>query len=380
MIVGVATSAFQTEGGLRCDGRGPSIWDDFVAGGDEAVDHYRRWREDLDLLAWLGVDAYRFSIAWPRVMPGGRLNPAGLDFYTRLVDRLLELGIRPFPTLYHWDLPLDLCWRTRSTALAFADYCGAVVERLGDRVESWTTLNEPWCSAVLGYMTGEHAPGERSDDVRDVVHHLLLAHGLGVQAVRAAGGRRCGIAMVPIAHRAARPEARQAARRAWDEANRPWFDPLLLGRYPGEPPAECREGDLEVLAQPLDFLGLNIYYPSAVDADGTEVPLSGPRSDLDWPVDATVVGETIDAVRSRYATPPLVITETGCPAAPAQQLEFLRAAMQQAENAKVEGVFLWTLTDNLEWQHGFGPRFGLFDRQRRPRAAARWLRARRLGI
>lgn len=363
-VVGVATSAFQTEGSLQADGRGPSIWDHFTAGGETAVEHYRRWEEDLELLGWLGVDAYRFSLAWPRIFPRGqgRLNRAGLDFYARLVDRLLERDIMPFVTLYHWDLPAALPggWKARDTALAFSDYALAVGQALGDRVRHWITLNEPWCSAHLGYGTGEHAPGESLPDILPIRENLAEAHRLGVQALHAAGAGECGPAMVVLAHRPAScdPADARAAVQAWEQDNGPWLEAFSEG----------------------DFLGLNVYYPSfirAVPGGYEEVTdqLDLARNDLGWPLDASVVSQTVERVWSRVHPKALYITETGCASADdALQRQVLEDYLGAAAGcAHLRGTFLWTLTDNLEWQHGFGPHFGLFTRNRQPRASGRWL-------
>ena len=297
-VWGTATAAYQIEGAAAEDGRTPSIWDTFskragrtVNGdtGDVAADHYHRYLEDVDLMAGLGAGAYRFSISWPRVVPGGgsRPNQRGLDFYSRLVDAVLERGITPFATLYHWDLPQELedrgGWTTRDTALRFAEYADMVADALGDRVELWTTLNEPWCSAFLGYGSGVHAPGRVEPEVTlRAAHHLLLAHGLGAAALRA----RCPAAQVSIAlnlmavRAMGSAEADLDARRRVDGlANRLFLDPLFRGEYPADVIADTAEvaewdfvedGDLATIAAPLDLLSVNYYAPVLVAGwDGT---------------------------------------------------------------------------------------------------------------
>lgn len=290
---GVATSAYQIEGAVDIDGRSPSIWDDFCArpgaisdgsSGAVALDHYHRYREDVAAIAELGVTAYRFSIAWPRVVRAdGSPNPAGLAFYSRLVDTILEHGIRPWVTLYHWDLPSYLPggWTARDTAARFAEYAALAHHRLGDRVDTWTTLNEPWCSALLGYGSGEHAPG-RTDPVEALTaaHHLLLGHGLAVQALRAQGAREVGITLNFSPVIPADPDRaadRDVARRVDGLANRFFVDAIFRGAYPADVLADAapiwpehlvRDGDLGIIASPIDVLGVNYYSSWAVAAPG----------------------------------------------------------------------------------------------------------------
>ncbi|GAB3806787.1 hypothetical protein GCM10027605_35560 [Micromonospora zhanjiangensis] len=293
-VWGSATAAYQIEGAVDADGRTPSIWDTFsrtpgaVADGhtgDEACDHYHRWREDVDLIAGLGLRAYRFSVAWPRVIPGGDgpVNAAGLDFYDRLVDELCRRGIAPMVTLYHWDLPQSLedrgGWPVRDTAEHFADYATAVHDRLGDRVASWLTLNEPWCSAYLGYGSGRHAPGRRDPAATfAAVHHLLLAHGLGTQALRAAGARSVGLALNPAVVRPVDPDSAadaDAVRLIDGLHNRVFLDPVLGDGYPADMVTHMArfggtpwlaDGDEKTIAAPIDLLGLNYYSPTWVAA------------------------------------------------------------------------------------------------------------------
>jgi beta-glucosidase len=355
---GAATAAYQIEGAWDEDGRTPCIWDTFARtpgrvrngdNGDVAADHYHRWREDLKLIGELGLNAYRFSTAWPRIQPGGSgpANARGLDFYSRLVDGLLEAGIAPVLTLYHWDLPQELQdaggWANRDTALRFAQYAGYVADRLGDRVATWTTLNEPWCSAYLGYASGEHAPG-RADAAASLaaVHHLNLAHGLAVEAVRASAGVRArtsvtlNLSAVRAASRA--PGDLEAARRVDGIANRVFLDPMLRGFYPEDVLADTahlsdwsfvRDGDLAAIKAPLDVLGVNYYAPTVVGAateqsaraaaarafPGCEglsftVP-DGPRTAMGWPVDADALHALLLRVHRGYDGISMMITENG---------------------------------------------------------------------
>ncbi|MCL2464503.1 MAG: family 1 glycosylhydrolase, partial [Micrococcales bacterium] len=342
---GAATAAYQIEGAVDEDGRTPSIWDTFahrpgavVRGdtGDIACDHYHRWRDDLDLLEDLGVNAYRMSVAWPRVVPelGGPVNARGLDFYEGVVDDLLARGIAPVVTLYHWDLPQYLQdvggWANRDTTQRFADYTDAVAARLGDRVPFWITLNEPYCAAFVGHLEGRHAPGVRDEAVAvAAAHHLLLAHGLGVQRLRARGvvgdvGITCNLtAAYPASDEAADVAA---ARRLDLYENRLFLDPLFRGHYPEDAPEYyrgisdfgfVRDGDLATIAAPLDFLGVNYYEQHAVRADQAD-PVRGWQRVPD--AEQTIVGigvhpEGLVTVLTRVArdyTPiPLMVTETG---------------------------------------------------------------------
>ncbi|NUP47426.1 MAG: beta-glucosidase [Catenulispora sp.] len=428
---GTSTSAYQIEGAAAEDGKGLSIWDTFVRRpgmvregqtGDVACDHYHRYAEDIDLMAGLGADAYRFSIAWTRIQPDGSgpANPAGLAFYDRLVDALLEKGITPFPTLFHWDLPQALedrdGWLARDTAHRFAEYAALVADRLADRVEHWITLNEPFIHLAYGYAFGVHAPGRTlMTDAIPVAHHQLLAHGLAVSALRSAGAARVLIAnnCTPVWPASSAPED-QAAADAYDALhNRLFLDPILLGRYPDlsayaagpDLGGAVREGDLAVIAAPLDGLGVNYYNPTRIAAPGPEhglpfqdVPIEGvPRSAFDWPVVPDGLRELLVGLRDRYgaALPPVYITENGTSAddkvvdgrvADPERVAFLdghiRALAQaMAEGVDVRGYLTWTLMDNFEWAEGFTQRFGLVhvDHQsqtRTPKDSYHWLRDR----
>lgn len=419
---GVATSAYQIEGAVRTDGRTDSIWDTFcrvpgaVTGGesgDRACDHYRLMPQDVDLMAGLGVDTYRFSISWPRVQPGGRgpVNAAGLAFYDRLVDRLLERDIDPWVTLYHWDLPQELedagGWPQRDTAYRFADYAELVFDRLSDRVTSWTTLNEPWCVAMYGYADGMHAPGRRDRSAAmHAVHHLLLGHGEAVRRMRARGGSAHAFGLTlnltPSLPATSSPPDVAAARRADGFGIRLYLDPLLLGHYPQDVVADLehegitlpvRDGDAAVVATPLDVLGINYYFSEQVRADGIPVREGGTTA-LGWPITPEGLTDLLLRVHREYPPVPLVITENGA-AFPdlhrdgeggrvrdADRVAFLSAhidavAAAYAAGVDVRGYFPWTLLDNFEWAHGYGPTFGLVSVDRRnmartPKQSALW--------
>jgi beta-glucosidase len=433
---GAATSAYQIEGATRADGRGESIWDTFCrqpgrvhAGdtGDVAADHYHRWREDVALMADLGLGAYRFSVAWPRIQPDGT-GPAdrrGLGFYERLVDHLLERGIEPWVTLYHWDLPQALedagGWPGRDVAGRFSDYAELVYGALHDRVRWWTTLNEPWCSAFVGYAEGRHAPGrtEPAAALR-AAHHLLLAHGQAVQAMRAISpasdfGITLNLAAVTPASASAEDAA--AARLIDGLANRVFLDPLLRAAYPGDVLGHVervagldhvRAGDLDVIAQPLELLGVNYYFPTRVAAgqappgpspwagvEGVElVPAGLPRTAIGWEVDPGGLEAVLVRLHADYPPVALYVTENGAvfddrvdaagrvrdPERVRYLDEHLRAAGRALrQGVDLRGYFVWSLLDNFEWARGYAPRFGIvyvdYPTQRRiPKDSARWLR------
>jgi beta-glucosidase len=420
---GVATSSYQIEGAVSEDGRGPSIWDRFshTPGktklghhGDVACDHYHRLADDLALLDWLGVDAYRFSIAWPRVLPMGRgaVNTRGLDFYERLVDGLLERGIAPCATLYHWDLPdaLEGGWLARETVDAFAEYAGVVGKRLGDRVAMWFTHNEPWCQAFLGYHTGLFAPGNRDlGEALACAHHLLVSHGLAARALRQHVKKPVGIAinLVP-AYPASDSEADAQAAARYDGYFNRWFIEPLLGRgYPkdmvelyGANMPKFPTSDIELMGEPIDVLGVN-YYDRAVIAASQEAPLklnhlrpSGTPRTADREIYPAGLSDTLRRLHEEYQFKQLVITENGA-AFPdelssdgrvhdVERVAFLRAHLAQILRAReagvpVEGYFAWSLMDNFEWSEGYTLRYGLvrvdFDTQARlPKDSAEFLR------
>ncbi|GAA2225627.1 GH1 family beta-glucosidase [Herbiconiux moechotypicola] len=444
LLLGSATAAYQIEGSVAADGRGPSIWDTFshtpgrVAHGDTgdvADDHYRRLDADLDLMASLGLEAYRFSIAWPRIRPtgSGAVEQRGLDFYSRLIDGLLARGIKPVATLYHWDLPQGLedagGWLSRATAERFAEYAAIAGAALGDRVHQWTTLNEPWCSAYLGYGSGAHAPGitGRESSLR-AVHHLNLAHGLGVQALRSVVTPSAAVSVTHNLH-VARPEGptgEAAVRAVLALANEVFLGPQLDGEYPAsviETTAGVTdwgfvaEGDLAHIRQPVDVLGVNYYATSRVrlwdgsgerqTADGHApsdegttwpgaehvefLPQPGPHTAMGWNIDPDGLYDLVMSLHRRYPALPLAITENGAAfddrvadgeVDDPERIDYLRrhlAALARAvgDGADVRGYYQWSLLDNFEWAYGYSKRFGIvrvdYDTlERLPKASARW--------
>ncbi len=433
---GAATAAFQIEGATRADGRSASIWDTHclrpgaIVGGDTgepAADHYRRMPGDVALMAELGLKSYRFSVAWPRVRPdGGPVNQEGLDFYRRLVDQLLEHDIVPWLTLYHWDLPQALedagGWPARETAYRFAEYADTVYEALGDRVPYWTTLNEPFCSALLGYASGEHAPG-RAEPAAAVAatHHLLLAHGLAVEAIRARDRQaRVGITLnfAPIEPLdPSDPADLDAARRIDGLQNRLFIEPVFRGRYPADVVTDLepygladhiRDGDLELISSPTDVLGVNYYLGNTVSAHPDPTPASSdvvtpqppgsiwvgaehvsfrrvgrPLTGQGWEIYPEGLTQLLTWLSKEYPDVPLYVTENGS-AFPdtvvagevrdTERLEYLvdhLGAVHDAieAGADVRGYFVWSLLDNFEWAWGYGQRFGIvyvdFETQQR---------------
>ena len=415
---GVATSSYQIEGAVAEDGRGASIWDTFShtpgriadgSNGDVACDHYHRYRDDVALMASLGISDYRFSIAWPRVQPDGTgaANAAGLDFYRRLVDALLEQGIRPVATLYHWDLPQALQdaggWAERDTAQRFAEYAAIVARALGGAVEVFTTLNEPWCSAFLGHASGVHAPGITDDATAyRAAHHLLLAHGLATTALRAetAPGTQVSITLNPTNPRPVSGDDRdvRAARLVALASNDVFLEPLFRGALSQELVAATREitdwsfvrdGDLELVNAPLDFLGVNYYCPHLIGATpdpgappdqwpgtpGAFVHLPPPpRTAMDWSVDPASMTDLLVRLSAEYGNVPIVVTENGAAYVDvvaddgavhdSDRAEYLRAhiaAVGRAieAGADVRGYYAWSLLDNFEWGWGYTQRFGL---------------------
>ena len=435
-VWGAATAAYQVEGAWDADGKGPSNWDALAhrpgglagATGDVACDHYHRLEEDLDLLAELGVDTYRFSVAWSRVQPDGRgsWNPAGLGFYDRLVDGLLARGIDPTLTVYHWDhpLPLELAggWAERDTVERFADYTSGLARRFGDRVGRWITLNEP-LSVTTGAMAGfSRLDGPLGWDGLVVGHHQLLAHGEAVRRLRDAGvtgavGITINVAGITAA--ADDPATVSAAHRAEVLEDRFYLDPLLLGSYPeldGRPVVDCEPGDLEVIATPIDFLGVNWYCPGRVVAADQAAPVAtdnpleallasmpaivgygrtdvpgAKRNVMGWPVVPSAFGDVLRWLRDRYELPPVYITENGLPrhdvvvegrVRDTERVDYVSACLDElaevmAEGLDVRGYYVWSLMDNLEWGLGYAPRFGVvhvdFDTLvRTPKDSFRW--------
>jgi beta-glucosidase len=425
---GVATAAYQIEGAVAEDGRTDSVWDTFCRQpgvirdghtGEVADDHYHRWPQDVALMADLGITAYRFSIGWPRVQPGGAgpANQAGLDFYDRLTDALLAAGITPMPTLFHWDLPQPLedagGWMSRDTAARFADYASLAAERLADRIGTWITLNEPFVVMAFGYALGMHAPGKSLMlGALPTAHHQLLGHGLATGALRAAGADQVLITnnYSPVWAASDRPADLNAAA-AWDALqNRLFTDPVLLGRYPDLSAFDLgpdgldfiHDGDLAAISVPIDGLGVNYYNPTRVSAlAGSPLPfqmepIAGyPVTAFGWPVIPAGLTELLVQLRDRYPEllPPVYITENGCsvPDEPGGggiddqfRIGYLDGHIRAVADAiaagvDVRGYLTWTLMDNFEWAEGYHQRFGLvhvdFGTQRRtPRASFGWYR------
>ena len=433
---GTATAAYQIEGAPDADGKGPSIWDTFshepgrIADGDTgdvACDHYRRMPADLALMSELGVNAYRFSVSWPRVQPvgSGAVEPRGLDFYERLVDGLLARSIAPVLTLYHWDLPQALedrgGWLSRDTAYRFGEYAGIVAERLGDRVHTWITINEAAVVSLMGYGLGMEAPGKAlMFESFPATHHVLLAHGLAVAAVRAAApGARVAVThnISPARPFSDSPDDARAAVALDAIQNRTFMDPCLLGVYPSRDDLQVeldwscvQDGDLEIIAAPLDAIGINYYYPTVVRAAGEDnplpfdvVPIEGLElTAMGWPVVPDGLRDLLIDYQMRYGAqlPPVLVTENGAafpdvllerPGSEGglvddpRRVEFLRthiAAVAEAMDSGVDvrGYFVWSLMDNFEWSEGYDKRFGLlyvdYPTQRRiPKLSFHWYRA-----
>ena len=422
---GSATSAYQVEGSPLADGAGTSIWHRFARTpgrirdgdtGDLACDHYRRFRDDVKLMGDLGLKAYRFSIAWARIIPDGRgeMNPAGLGFYERLVDTLLEHRIEPMVTLYHWDLPAALDdrggWLNPDIALWFTDYARTLFRRLDDRVKLWVTLNEPWVVTDGGYLHGNLAPGHRNlFEAPIATHNLLRAHGMAVRAYRAEGKHQIGVVinLEPKYPASQRDEDLAATARADAYMNRQYLDPLFLGRYPaelkeifGEAWPEWPAEDFALMRQPLDFLGVNYYTRSVTRCDIGAWPVqaapvrqkNATYTETGWEVFPRGLSDVLLWVKDRYGNPPVYITENGAafydpPTVEGDELpdplrvDYLRRHIRAVSDAvqagcDIRGYFAWSFLDNLEWSHGFSKRFGLvhvdFETQRRvPKASAR---------
>ncbi len=434
---GAATAAYQVEGAAATDGRGPSIWDTFahtpgvVLGGDTgdvAIDHYNRFRGDISLMSSLGLTAYRFSVSWPRVQPGGSgpVNVKGLDFYRRLVDALLAAGIEPWPTLYHWDLPQALedagGWPARDTAYRFAEYAALVHDALGDRITNVTTINEPWCAAFLGYASGDHAPGRREPEASlRAAHHLLLGHGLAARALRGDQTRvGAAVNLYAVAPASEAEEDVDAARRIDGLQNRFFLDALLRGRYPEDVIADLepydvgvRDGDMEIIGGPIDMLGINYYnrffvtgregaapaitspFAAASPWPGSEhigfVQVGRPVTAMGWEIDESGLSEVLTRVATDYPPVPLYVTENGAAfddevkdgeVDDPDRVAYLDAHLRACHTAisagvPLRGYFAWSLMDNFEWGWGYAKRFGIVyidfaTQERIPKTSARW--------
>ncbi|GAB3775350.1 beta-glucosidase [Nocardioides ginsengisegetis] len=421
---GTSTAAYQIEGAAHEDGKGPSVWDAFAAQpgrikdgstGEVACDHYHRYAEDVALMKQLGVGGYRFSLSWPRIQPtgAGKPNEKGLDFYDRLIDTLLDAGVQPMVTLYHWDLPLALeddgGWINRATIDRFADFASIVGERYADRVEHWIPINEPNVVTMMGYATGVHAPGRTlMFDALPVAHHLLLGHGRAAIALRAAGATSIGCANnhAPMWPASDLPEDVGATKLFDAIWNGMFLEPMLLGRYPADLQPllanNIEPGDMATIRQPLDFYGVNYYNPMKVAAapEDSEMPfllgelLGYPTTDFGWPVVPDALREWLITFRARFraALPPIMITESGCsygmgPDADGvvddqPRIDYLDAHLRAVATAvqrgvDVRGYYTWSLLDNFEWAEGFTQRFGLvhvdYETQKRtPKRSFQW--------
>jgi beta-glucosidase len=433
---GAATSAYQIEGAVREDGRAPSMWDRFAAmpgttyqgeTGEFAADHYHRMEEDVALMAELNLNAYRFSLSWPRIVPQGigDVNERGLDFYDRLTDALLTRGIRPLATLYHWDLPVALQdrggWLVRDTAYAFAEYAEVVARRLGDRIDWWLTQNEPWCSAYLGYADGIHAPGVHDKNLAVIAgHHVLLAHGLSVPRLRAhtSPQARIGIALdfYPVYAADDRPETLLAAKRADTFRNRWFLDPLFRGSYPDNlftdlevVPPPIHDDDFSIISTPLDYLGVNYYSRMIVrdhmdtlsrvgqtgHADNYEAVMQIPGAaytEMGWEVFPDGLANILTRIHHEYAPRAMVVTESGAAfddhwdgnnhIHDQQRIDYLRSHIQTVagvirQGVPIKGYVVWSFLDNFEWSEGYRKRFGLvyvdYSTQRRiVKDSGRW--------
>lgn len=415
---GSATSSFQIEGRSPEVGQGESIWDTFCAepgriadgtNGLVACDHVNRWAEDIQLMSNLNLSTYRFSIMWPRVLPQGRgaVNTTGLDFYDRLVDGLLAKGIRPVPTLYHWDLPQALedegGWVNRDTAYAFADYAEVVLERLGDRVDTWVTLNEPYVSASHGYVSGEHAPGHTSLSMGlAAAHHLLLGHGLAGERIRSlAPDAELGIVLnfTPAEPATDSPADIALAQVTHGWENEWYINPVRRGEYPQETVAalgwnqdEVVAGDMEIISAPIDVLGVNFYTRSVLSAVGQSLPFDAPRTDMGWEIHAPSLEKLLVWLHETYDLPKIMITENGAAMPDGERLNgrvhdldrisyldgHLRSVLRAIDaGVPMVGYLAWSLMDNFEWAFGYEKRFGIVEvvpdtLERIPKSSALW--------
>jgi beta-glucosidase len=431
-IWGASTAAFQIEGATKADGRGESIWDRFAATegkvahgdtGEPACEHYYRWPDDLDLMRSLGLQGYRFSIAWPRIQPSGRgpANQRGLDFYRALVEGMLERGIKPLATLYHWDLPQALedegGWASRDVVERFTEYATIVFDALGDVVPEWITHNEPWVTSILGYAFGIKAPGLTDwPSALRASHHSLLAHGSAVRAFRERGGEgRIGITLdlTVVSPASDSPEDEAAAARFDGHHNRWFLDPVFRGTYPTDmldhyerhcgPLDAIQDGDLELIAQPIDFLGVNFYRPNVVAAvdDGSvlalrDVDLDVEHTAMGWPVVPSAFTDLLLWLEAEYGGVPFLITENGAAfddrldgggvVEDDRRVAYIAGHIEAVERARaagadVRGYYVWSLLDNFEWEEGYDKRFGIvfvdFPTQERiPKRSALWYRDR----
>ncbi len=425
-IFGAAASSYQIEGGWNLDGKGESIWDRFCHTpgkidngdvGDVSANHYQYWQDDIKLMKEIGLQAYRFSISWPRILPSGtgEVNQKGLDFYSNLVDGLLEAGIHPFVTLYHWDLPQALQdrggWPVRESVDAFVNYTEVVTLALGDRVKQWTTFNEPWVSAWVGYLTGEHAPGHQDqDEMLAAAHHLLLAHGNAVPVIRhnVPGGEAGIVLNLYPMYAASASEADRRLARLWDGLQNRWYlDPLAGRGYPEDIVAHfgrsmdfVREGDMEAIAAPIDLLGLNYYKrglwrdTSAAENFPQTLTRSKRITEMDWEVTPDELYDLLIRLHYDYKFPKLYITENGAAFTDKAdsegeildserteylQLHFIQAAKAIQAGVNLAGYFVWSFLDNFEWARGYRMRFGIvhvdFETlERRLKGSALWYR------
>jgi len=425
-IWGVATSSYQIEGAAHIDGRGLSIWDTFckVPGkvanadnGDVACDHYHRYEEDLDLMKWMGVDAYRFSVAWPRVIPNGvgSVNQAGLDFYDRLIDGALQRGIEPWLTMYHWDLPQTLQdkggWNNRQIVQWFEEYAEVLTTKFGDRVKNWMTLNEPLCSAWIGHLYGDMAPGIKDlQTALNSSHHLLMSHGIASQVIRSnVKNSQVGIVInvTPAVPATDSPEDQRAATLADGFDNRWFLNPVFGLPYPEdvievlEKSPEIHNGDMALINQPMDFLGINFYFRQTIssDAQGSPLPIRGirrpdvKRTSMDWEVHAPAFEEILVRISREYNPKAMYITENGSAwndVVEANQvndqdrIDYLQSHLDamfsaQKQGAPIRGYFAWSFMDNFEWAYGYDKRFGLIyvdykTQKRLPKKSAHYYR------
>ncbi len=399
---GAATASYQIEGAWDADGKGESIWDRFSQtpgkitnddNGNVACDHYHRYPEDIAIMKHLGLKAYRFSISWPRILPQGwgLVNPAGLDFYDRLVDALLEAGIEPYATLHHWDLPQALFekggWANRENLPFFADYAAVLVKRLGDRVTQWATFNEPGVIAWAGFVSGDHAPGIKGDMFTAIrmCHNLLVAHGMATQAIRAADSRaRVGIVinLWPIEPASDDPADVALAEQAWNQRETIFMHPLFKGYYhpalggePGDTAFLIHPGDMALISQELDFFGLNYYSRVVLGTQGHVEKVEGSEyTEMGWEVYPQAFRRLLNRINQDYDLPPIYITENGAAfpdeVSPDGKVHderrlaylrdhFIQTRLAMQDGVDVRGYFVWSLLDNFEWGHGYSKRFGI---------------------